>query len=646
MCGIAGILAERLPDGTVERMTRALAHRGPDDNGYFSDGPVRMGFRRLSIIDLETGQQPMSNETGDLTLVCNGTIYNSPVLRPQLQKRGHRFRSASDVEVVLHLYEEYGVDCVEHLQGMFAFALWDKSCRRLVLARDHMGQKPLFFSERDGRFLFASEVKGILASGLIEPEVDLDALWHSMSLRFLPDRHSLFRGICKVPAGTVMVHEKGRLRSHCYWRPDFRSKLPDDELSIEEGLDQLLRETVRSHLLSDVRIGSFLSGGIDSSTITALLAEQSADAVPSFSIGVEDQGFDELPYSRMVAEHCGLEAHEKVVSADLVQLLPSMIHHLDEPSDPFAVGVYLVASHAAPFVKVALTGDGGDESFAGYDRYAGQRLVDLYCLLPAWARRTFIKRLFDAVPESFIYKSLAQRLRWLHEMSFHDQGRRYAHSMSFLRFTDDARASLWTAAAQQQIEDGDSAAKILEHFEADRVTELVDRMLYTDLMTRIPDQLLSTVDRMTMAHSLEARAPLVDVRVVEFAASIPGHLKLKGRRLKHILKRVATRHLPRALVDRPKQGFGFPLATWMLADLAPLLEQLFRESRFVALGLFDPDYIARLLAEHRSGKVDHNYRLWILVNVELWYRMYFESQSEEATRESIRRTLRNTADRS
>lgn len=626
MCGIAGIISPGHRTA-IRPMTQALVHRGPDGEGYYDDGHIALGHRRLSIIDVDGGAQPISNETDDLQLVCNGEIYNSPELRSRLIAAGHRFKTDVDVEVILHLYEEHGRDCVRHLRGMFAFALWDSRRQQLLLARDHMGQKPLFFASRGDEFLFASEIKSILASGRVTPEVDLNGLWHYVSLRYIPDQYSLFRGIRKLPAASTAVWRRGELSVEGYWSPRFTDKLSADEREVEEGLNSLLLETVEMHLLSDVPVGAFVSGGIDSSTIAAMMARITGKPVPAFSIGVEEQGFNELPFARMVTERYGMEAHEEIVKADLIHLIPRMIHHMDEPSDPFGVGVYLASRLAARNVKVVLSGDGGDENFAGYDRFAGQRLVDHYCILPAWFRESVMKRLIQRIPETFGYKSLAQKAAWVNEMSFFDRGERYAQSLSFLRFTPAAKRELFSLAAQGDIDDGDSVGKVLEHFEADNADDLVDRMLYTDLMTRMPDHLLTLGDRMSMAHSLESRPVLVDHRLVEYAARIPASLKLRGRNLKYILKCVAARYLPPELLARPKQGFSFPIATWMRTDLRRFMTRMFEESRFVELGVFDGDYVRRIVKEHLDGHADHNYRLWILINLEIWYRLYFEGAS-------------------
>lgn len=628
MCGITGIVDDG-PKDAITRMTDLMQYRGPDGYGYYRDADVALGQRRLSIIDLEHGKQPIANETNTIQLICNGEIYNSPELRRELIARGHTFKTKTDVEVILHLYEEYGRNCVRHLRGMFAFAIWDSPHKRLFLARDHIGQKPLFYFHEGSRLVFASEVKAVLASGYVHTDLDLEGLWHYMSLRFIPDQYTLFRNVRKLPAATTLTFENGKTLLERYWNVEFLDKFQNNENIIVEELHTLLSTTLKMHLLSDVRVGTFLSGGIDSTTIAAMMATMSDQPVPSFSIGVQEQGFNELPFAHMVVEKHGLEAHERVVQADLVHLVPTMIHHLDEPADPYGVGVYLVSQLASESVKVVLSGDGADEIFAGYDRYAGQRLVDFYCLLPEWFRRHVMQAIINRLPESYAYKSLAQKAAWVQGMSLFAHGRRYAHSMSFLRFTSDAKEQLFTENARSQIRDYDSADKILMHFDAGNTRELIDKMLYTDLMTRVPDQFMVISDRMSMAHSLEVRAPYLDYQVVEFAARIPGNLKLKNGKLKYILRKMGSRYLPQQLVRRKKQGFSFPLGVWMRTDLKDFLKRLFQQSRMVERGIFDGDYVHKILQEHLDGKADHNYRLWLLLNMEFWHRLYLEGQSIE-----------------
>ncbi len=629
MCGIAGIMGSQRNDA-IKKMTDIMIHRGPDDSGYFHDDNIALGQRRLSIIDLNSGRQPISNEDNTLQLVCNGEIYNSPELRKELKSRGHQFKTETDVEVILHLYEEHSDDCVKFLRGMFAFAIWDSRRRRLYIARDHLGQKPLFFCQHNGAFAFASEAKSILASEIVKPEIDLEGLWHYLSLRFMPDDHSMFKFVQKLPAAHYLVYENSRITINHYWDVDFKNKLNASEDDLTDQLDELLLETVKDHLLSDVRVGAFLSGGIDSGTVASMMAVLGEKSLPNFSIGTKEKEFDELPFARMVSEKYGMEAHEKIIEPDLIHTIPSMIYHMDEPADPFGFGVYLVSEMASEHVKVVLGGDGGDENFAGYDRYYGQRLVDYYCLLPQWFRQGIVKKITDRIPESFGYKSLAQKAAWVNEMSLFSGGDRYAQSLGVLRFTHESKRKLFTASAIDELGDPSSSEKILKYFNADNADHVVDKMLYTDLMTRIPDHLLTIGDRMTMAHSLESRAPLIDYKVVEFAATLPANIKLKGNNLKYILRQVAKRYLPPDVTRLKKQGFRFPLGIWFRTDLKEFLLRLFEQSRFVELGLFEKSYIDNLLEEHISGKVDHNYRIWVLLNLEYWYRMYFEGETVES----------------
>lgn len=643
MCGIAGLISKNHP-ARIKVMTNVMAYRGPDDAGFFSDEIISLGHRRLSINDIAGGHQPIANEDGSLLLLCNGEIYNSPALRSDLLARGHSFRTATDVEVILHLYEENHEKCFSLLRGMFAVAIWDRINRRLVLARDHMGQKPVFYALRGNEIAFASEPKCILESGLLNREVDLEGLWHYMSLRYLPDDHSLFRGIQKLPAATYAIWENGKIRTEKYWHLNtFKNKLQGDERELTDELEKLLLETIELHLLSDVPVGTFLSGGIDSSLITAMTAKITGKKFNTFSIGVNDQ-INELPWAEKIAKQYDLNWRTETVEADLIGTIPEMVFHMDEPADPFGVGVYLVSKVASKYDKVVLSGDGGDENFAGYDRFAGQKLARLYGLIPSFLRRNVMAPVIGLIPESFGYKSLAGKLRWLNDVGGHAKtpGDAYARSMSVLRFTQEQKDALFSNNAQKQIADSDSVAQILKFFDDGTASEYLDKMLYTDLMTRIPDQLLAISDRMSMAHSIEIRPPLIDYKVTEFAASLPCSIKLRGtgRGLKYILRNVAKRYMGADLVDRPKQGFGFPIAKWLRTDLANFQRNLFKQSRFVELGLFQQNEINRLMNEHIGGKADHNFRLWILINLEIWHRMCIEGQSINDCHELINRLMK------
>ena len=640
MCGIAGLICEN-HETRIKAMTDIMAYRGPDDDGFYSDETISLGQRRLSINDIGGGHQPIANEDGTIQLVCNGEIYNSPSLRAELVARGHRFRTKTDVEVILHLYEDKGEDCFADLRGMFGVAIWDRLRRRLVLARDHMGQKPVFYAAAGQSFAFASEPKCILASGLLAREPDLEALWHYMSLRYLPDDRTLFKGVRKLPAAHYAVWEGGQVRTKRYWKLDtFRNKLQGDEKELTDALEKLLLETIELHLLSDVPVGTFLSGGIDSSLITAMTAKITGKKFNTFSIGVNDQ-INELPWAEKIARQYGLDWRTETVEADLIGTIPEMIFHMDEPADPFGVGVYLVSRVAAKYDKVVLSGDGGDENFAGYDRFAGQKLARMYGLLPGFLRRGVMAPIIGLIPESFGYKSLAGKLRWLNDVGGHSKtpGDTYARSMSVLRFTQEQKDELFTEKALGQIADTDSVAQILKFFDDGTAEEHLDKMLYTDLMTRIPDQLLAITDRMSMAHSIEVRPPLIDYKVTEFAASLPCGIKLKGtgRGLKYILRNVAKRYMGADLVDRPKQGFGFPIAKWLRSDLAAFQRNLFAQSRFIEMGLFRKEAVDRLVEEHIGGKADHNFRIWILINLEFWHRICIEGESLDSCHELISR---------
>jgi asparagine synthase (glutamine-hydrolysing) len=508
---------------------------------------------------------------------------------------------------------------------MFAFAIWDRPRRRLFLARDHVGQKPLFFHHAGNKFAFASEIKALLKLNHLTREIDIAAMNHLISLRFAPGTQTLFKNVHKLPAGHWMIFENDQLQMERYWQVDYTKKLLGNEEEIVSELKDRLAGTVKSHLISDVPVGAFLSGGIDSSTVTAMMANTSRDPIQTFSIGVRESDFNELPYARMVADRYKTEHYESIADDQLVSLLPKLIWHMDEITDPFGFGVYLVAQLAKSHVKVVLGGDGGDEIFGGYDRYAGQKLVDYYCFLPVSLRKNVFASLIRLLPDSFGYNSNTQKLRWLNEMSLTTGGDRYAHSLCHLRFPDEIKERLYTSSLRGNLADEfDSTPYILRHFGNPCASDVLDKMLNTDMMTRMPEHLLRIVDHMTMAHSIEDRSPLLDHRLVEFGASIPVNLKIRGRKLKYVFKQVAKDFLPPPLLSRSKQGFSFPLAYWMKSRLGNLLEAVFVRSRLAEEGYFRREYMMELLNQHRAGKVDHNYRLWILLNLEMWWRIYMD----------------------
>ncbi len=640
MCGICGGLDPAGFDRRdLEAMSGALRHRGPDDEGHRTDGPLGLGFRRLAVIDLAHGNQPIPNEDGTVWVVFNGEIYNFRELRRKLEAGGHRFSTDTDTEVLVHLYEELGEDCVRRLRGMFAFAIWDgrRGRARLFLARDRIGQKPLFYHHAGGRFLFASEAKGLLAHPAVEAGLDATALHEYLALRFVPSPRSMFEGIRALPPAHTATLEDGRLRIRRYWDHGYVPKWRADEAELTDRLEELLRDAVRSHMVSDVRLGTFLSGGIDSGLMSALAVEEEAAGLPAFSIGSRSESFDELPLARRVAEHLGMDHHVERVEPDIVSLLPEMVHHLDMPGDPIAACQYHVARMASRHVKVAVGGDGGDELFAGYDRFAGFGYVDYYAALPEGLRRRVLGPLLDRLPDSSAYKSTVSKLRWLHELSFSEDAERYARTTTYFRFDRRRMDELYGPTLRSLLEEVDPRRAVLEAFAAADSDELLDRMLQADVATRLPEHLLVLVDRMTMAHSLEGRLPMLDHPVVEFAARLPVDAKLRGRTLKYLLRKVAERHLPEEVTEAPKQGFMFPIARWLREDLRECVRPLLLESRLVEEGFFRREALEALLDEHQSGRVDHHHRLWMLLNLEVWYREYLGGDTVEELAAEMRR---------
>lgn len=638
MCGICGIYDNAGARHAVLRdMTQALAHRGPDDEGFYVCGPIGLGYRRLSIIDLVGGQQPICNEDRSVWIVYNGEIYNYRALRDQLEARGHIFATHSDTEVVVHLYEEFGEGCVEHLHGMFAFAIWDGRGRRLMLARDRLGQKPLFYARSGETLVFASEVKAILAHNELGHELDVESLHDYLSLRFIPAPRTMFRHVSKLPPGHYLILEDGMLRTRRYWSVSFRSKLALTEEECIESLRTRLTETVGSHLVSDVPVGAFLSGGMDSSMIVALMAGQTDAPFKTFAIGVKEQDFDELPYARMVAQRYATEHIEQVVASDLIPLLPTIIWHLDEPSDPIAACMFHAAALAGRHVKVVLGGDGGDELFAGFDRYRGLGAIDYYSLIPSLVRTKLIAPIVDAVPDSFTYKSLAQRMRWVQRLAaLPSNGERYAEATAFFRFTHDEKRTLFGDALWREVGHVRSSCVIVDQFQQAEADDLIDRMLYADLMTRLPEHSLMLTDRMTMAHSLEARSPFLDHRLVEFLASIPSTMKIRGRTLKYVLRKLAQAYLPASIVRRQKQGFMFPIAYWFRNELRIPLRRFLIDSSLVRDGVFKQAAVLKLVEDHQSNRVDNHVRLWMLLNLEVWHQIYIARKSLVAIEEQLR----------
>lgn len=611
-------------------MLDTIAHRGPDDSGSYVRGRIGLGNRRLSIIDIQSGKQPISNEDGTIWVVYNGEMYNYKTLRAQLESKGHLFCTNSDTEVIVHLYEEVGERCVEQISGMFAFALWDEHQQKLLLARDRIGQKPLFYSQDGSDFLFGSEIKAILALRHRDPQLDPLAMHDYLSLRFISPPNTIFKHVQKLPPAHTLVYQNGQITLRRYWQLSFREKLTLSEPEILEALREQLTRTVESHLLSDVPVGAFLSGGLDSSMIVAVLARDLGLKPQTFSIGVDESDFDETPYARMVAEHYNTDHIEERVAANLIQSLPKMIWHLDEPSDPIAACMYQAARLASKHVKVVLGGDGGDELFAGFDRYVGNRYIDMYSLMPLSLRKGVMGPVLDRLPDSFTYKSLTQKLRWVHHLSLQTTAaEQYAEATCFFRFTHEEKRALYGDQLWKELGGRNSTTAITDPFNGAEADDLLDRMLYTDFVTRLPEHSLMLTDRMTMAHGLEARSPFLDHELVEFLAKVPGNIKVQNSQPKHLMRKLAVDYLPAPILQREKQGFMLPIAYWFRTDLFPLVSQTLENSHFVKEGLFRKETIQQLLGEHRSNRHDHHVRLWMLLNLELWHQIYIEGVEQE-----------------
>ncbi|MDX6696192.1 MAG: asparagine synthase (glutamine-hydrolyzing) [Blastocatellia bacterium] len=632
MCGIAGWanLDARVPPpaGGLEllrAMCERMTHRGPDSEGTMLATGVALGMRRLAIIDLQTGEQPALSEDGQVSVILNGEIYNYRELRARLESRGHHFRSASDTEVLPHLYEEYGARMVEHLNGMFAFALWDTRRRRLFIARDRFGEKPLYWGVFDNTLLFASEPKVLLAHPSVQPRLNLDALRQYLSFDYVPAPLSIYEGISKLPAAHTLTVEDGRARVEPYWRLSYQTAQPaPSEEEAAERLQELLAESVRMRLVSDVPLGVLLSGGVDSSTIAALAVRASSEPVKTFSISFAEASFDESAYARAVAKFLGTDHHEERLSVDLAANLVGEIGSwMDEPfSDPSLVPTYLLSRFTRKHVTVALGGDGGDELFAGYPMYYGHTLAGRYARLPRFVRRSLIEPLVRRLPVktknlSFDFKAR----RFVAGAEFDEVAR---HHIWFGSFTPDEQEALLMPDAKRA-SDGDiyaSARRLVAEGDADNT---VERMQDLDTQLYLAEDILTKVDRASMAVSLEVRAPFLDPRVAEFAASLPANYKLRGSTTKYILKKASAPLLPSFVTRRGKKGFGVPVAEWLKGRLRPLARDLLSPERIRKAGLFDADYVLRLQDEHERGQANHRKLLWTLLMFELWHESFIET---------------------
>ncbi|MBL8888594.1 MAG: asparagine synthase (glutamine-hydrolyzing) [Planctomycetaceae bacterium] len=628
MCGIAGIFTKQTDSESAEVldwMLRAIEHRGPDEEGRLVDGPLAMGMRRLSIIDLADGSQPIFDESGRYAVIFNGEIYNYRELRQQLLASGHQLRTHSDTETIVHLFEEYGFACVDHLRGMFGIAIWDRQQQELFIARDRIGIKPLYYSAIEQGFIFASEIKSILMHPAIKREVDLQALSHYLSLKYVPAPRTMFAGIHSLEPGHWLRIRDGQvIQKKRYWDVSFAKAeeanrkgqaLKSDSDYADELLAEL-QQSVNLHLRSDVPFGAFLSGGLDSSTIVALMAQQLSSPVKTFSVGFDGEGLqDELPYANQVAEAFGCEHHVlKIGVRDFQELADTVLWHLDQPlADQATIATYMVAKLARQHVKMVLTGEGGDELFAGYARYGGERYSKYTNWIPGPLRH--VTRLAsDRLP------GLRRAKIGINALMISDEATRFANW--FPMFKDDLKPALLNGPlSKYQAGCGPLFAEHLANCDA---TDAVDRMLYVDGKLYLVDHLLLRGDKLTMANSLEARVPLLDHKLVEFAAGLPARMKLRGKQRKFLLKAVGRRLLPSQIIDRKKQGFPIPIDHWLRGEVAPMMRELLSEDVVRRRGYFNPHYVDRLIKQHVSGYADHATELWGLMSFEMWLRSFID----------------------
>lgn len=617
MCGIAGICyAEReirVSEELLGRMCDAIRHRGPDDQGTFTAGGVGLGMRRLSIIDVSGGHQPIFNEDRSCAIVYNGEIYNHRDVRRELERRGHRYTTQSDTETILHAYEEYGVDCVKHLRGMFAIAIWDAPRQRLFLARDRMGKKPLYYYDDGKRLVFGSELKAILALSDVPRRASAQAIADYVAWSYVPDPLSIYEGIRKLPPAHWLVYEHGRARTQCYWdvsyAPDAGAR--PEEYYVDRTLE-ILDEAVRIRLMSEVPLGAFLSGGTDSSIVVALMAKHSRERVKTFSIGFEEPEYNELPYARAVAEHLQTEHYEEVVHPDAEQDIPALVRQFDEPfADSSMIPTYYVSRAARKHVTVALSGDGGDELFAGYLRYIDGASVRAAARVPAAVREAVLGPVARALPAGI--KGI-DRMRDLLGTADQQYVRQMTRGMALSMrdvFSDDFL---------QQLPHDDPSYVAEPFLHTARDWDVLSRRQYLDTHTYLPGDILTKVDRASMMVSLECRAPILDHELAEFAATIPVEMRIKGMTTKYLLKKVAERLIPAELVYRPKRGFAVPVAYWLKKEWAARTEDVLLGKEALERGVFREAFLRRVIAEHRAGKRDNSSTIWMLMMLELWWK--------------------------
>jgi asparagine synthase (glutamine-hydrolysing) len=629
MCGICGKIyfdsSQQVDKSLIGSMASVLKHRGPDDHGVYVAGPVGLGHQRLSIIDTSpAGHQPMANEDSTIWIVFNGEIYNFTELREELEIKGHVFKSHTDTETIVHLYEEAGTQCLQKLRGMFAFAIWDTKKQKLFMARDRAGKKPLVYTIADGALVFASEIKALLQDSSVEPAVDAEALHHYLTYQYVPSPWTMFKGIHKLPPAHSLVLSHGTISVHPYWTISYAQKLMLPTLNdyCEKFMD-LFTEAVRIRLRSDVPLGAFLSGGIDSSATVAVMSNIMNRPVKTFSIGFDVPEYNETNYASMVAKQYGTDHTEFTVKPDAIKILPKLVWHYNEPfADSSAIPTYYVSQLTSEHVTVALNGDGGDESFAGYERYIADRLATYYEKLPAFLRETIIKQLINLLPYQENRTSFFRRLKRFINGISEPAERRYVRWVCF--FDNEMKKDLYSASFRDTIAAVDSVNLIADWYAKSDAVSFLDKTLFVDIMSYLPDDLLVKVDIASMANSLEARSPFLDHKLMEFAASLPPHLKLNGISSKFLLKKAFAQLLSRELLYRKKMGFGVPIDRWIRGELKDMTYSILLDKKTLQRDIFNERAVRQLIDEHVQKRADHSYRIWALIFLEVWYRMFID----------------------
>ncbi|MEJ7861505.1 MAG: asparagine synthase (glutamine-hydrolyzing) [Pyrinomonadaceae bacterium] len=627
MCGIVGIInanSRSVNRQVLEQMNRCIVHRGPDDDGFYVQENVGLAMRRLSIIDIAHGKQPIHNHDKSKWIVFNGEIYNFQELRKDLEKQGDEFYTSSDTEVILHLYDRYGADCVRYLRGMFAFAIWDERDESLFIARDRIGKKPLLYSHQlNGDLIFGSEFRALLAHPSVSREIDFEAIDAYLSYLCIPAPLTAYRQIRKLEPAHWLRWKDGRIEIKRYWLPDFSKKIKISQAEAEAETMRILRESTRLRMISEVPLGAFLSGGVDSSTVVALMAEESSQPIKTFSIGFEEEDFSELKYAKLVAEHIGAEHHEFIVKPDALDVLPKLVEHYGEPyADSSAIATYYVARETRRHVTVALNGDGGDESFAGYERYFAMRLAEKYHKIPGVVRKSLIETAVNLFPTSELKRSRARDLKRFVKAASLPTVERYFRWVSAI--DRQSKENLYTEDFRNEIGNYDSADFLKTWFAKANGMGIVDATMFTDQQTYLPNDLLVKVDIASMANSLEARSPFLDHKVIEFAASLPENIKLRGTETKYLLKKVASKIVPPKVLYRKKMGFGVPLTHWFRGEMKDFLRENLLSEKFSKRGIFKPEAIKKLVEEHINAERDHTFQIWTLLMLELWFQRFID----------------------